>query len=108
MESREAEIGNLDLSAVVHEEVGGFEVAVEDPVGVEVGGCGEELVEDGFEFGGEEGLVHFFGEGFEVVFDEVHYEVDSVQFIRDRLVRAFVVLVWRWRESARTGLTYPP
>ncbi len=35
--ARHAEVGYLELAAVVEEEVGGFEVAVEDPVVVEVG-----------------------------------------------------------------------
>ena len=37
--TRQAEIGNLDNAAVAQKEVAGFEVAVDDPVAVEVSDC---------------------------------------------------------------------
>ena len=77
IESCKSKIRELELAAVVEEEVGGFEVPVEDPVGVEVGDGGKELEEEGFHFRLEEGLVHVCEEGLEVVLDEVHDYVDS-------------------------------
>lgn len=68
-----AEVGDFELAAVVEEEVGGFEVAVHDPLVVEKVEAREELEEEGFDFAGEEGFGHFVEEGFEVVFVEVHY-----------------------------------
>lgn len=41
---------------------------MQDPVGVEVVDAGEDLVEEGFCFGGEEGFAEVVEEGFEVVF----------------------------------------
>lgn len=72
-----AEVGDLELAAVVEEEIGGLEVAVEDPVVVEVGDARGELEEEGFDFGGEEGLGHVFEDGLEVVFDEFENEEDA-------------------------------
>lgn len=62
--ARHAEVGNLEAAAVGEEEVGGFEVPVEDVVRVEVGEAGGELEEEGFHFGGEEGLGLGFEDGF--------------------------------------------
>lgn len=73
-----AEIGDLEGAAVVEEEVGGLEIAVEDPVFVEVADTGDKLVEESFGFGGEEGLGEVFEEGLEVVFEEVEDEEDAV------------------------------
>jgi len=50
---------------------------MKDPVVVTVGYGAEELVEEGFDFGLEEGGGHEGEEGFKVVFDKVHYDVDS-------------------------------
>jgi len=52
---------------------------MEDPVGVAVSGRGEELVKESLDFGLEEGSWHQGEEGFEVVFDEVHDDEDSVK-----------------------------
>lgn len=73
-----AEVGEFDLATVVHEEIGGFEIAVQDPVRVEVLSGGDDLKHQGFDLGGEEGFRHVFEESFEIVFEEVHDEVDAV------------------------------
>ena len=73
-----AEVCELDLTAVVEEEVRGFQVAMQDVVGMEVGGCGCDLEKEGLDFGGEEGLGHILEEGLEIVFEEVHDEEDTV------------------------------
>jgi hypothetical protein len=77
-----AKVGDFELAAVVEEEIGGFEVAMEDPVVMEVGDTGRELEEEGFYFGGEEGLGHVFKDGFEVVFDEFEDEEDAGRRVR--------------------------
>jgi hypothetical protein len=38
------------------------------------------LEEERFDFGGEEGLAHVVEEGLEIVFEEIHDEVDSVEW----------------------------
>lgn len=48
-------------------------------MGVEVLGAGYDLEHDGFDLGGEEGFGHVFEQGLEVVFEEVHDEVDAVR-----------------------------
>lgn len=68
-----AEVSDFELAAVVEQEVGGFEVAVHDPLVVEEVEAREELEEEGFDFGGQKRFGHIVEEGFEVVFVEVHY-----------------------------------
>lgn len=76
--SGQTEVGKLDFAAIVHQEIGGLQVAVEDPMGVQVMGGGDGLVHDGFDFGLEEGFLHVFEEGFEIVFEEFHDEIGAV------------------------------
>lgn len=77
MIARHAEIGHFQLPAIVHEEVGRLQVAVQDPIGVQVVDRGGELEEKGLDLRGEEGLLHFFLQRFEVVFDEIHDKEDA-------------------------------
>lgn len=70
---RKPKVRNLHNAAVVHKQVARLEVAVQHPVGVAVRGGGEELVQEGFYLGLEEGRGHYGEQGFQVVFDEVHY-----------------------------------
>jgi len=65
-----AEVGYFKETAVGEEEVGGFEVAVENVVGVEVRDARGELQEEGLDFGGKEGGRHGVEDGFEIVFEE--------------------------------------
>lgn len=76
---RHSEIRNLDLAAVVEEEIRRFEVSVHDPVRVEVLGGRDELEHERFGFRGEERLGHVFEQGLQVVFEELHYEIDTVE-----------------------------
>ena len=71
-----AKVCDFEDAAVVEEEVGGFEVAVEDVVVVEVGEAGCELEEEAFDFRGEERFGHVVEDGFEVVFHEFENEED--------------------------------
>lgn len=48
---------------------------------MEIIDTGNKLMEEGFRFGGEERLGHFFEEGFEVVFEEVEDKKDTVYAI---------------------------
>ncbi len=78
-EARHAEVGDLEPAAVVEEDVGGLEVAVEDPVLVEVGDARGELLKESFYLGGEEGLGHVVEDGVQVVLDEFEDEEDAVR-----------------------------
>ena len=69
-----AKVGNLKLATVVEEEVGGLEVAVEDPVVVEVGDARGQLEEKLLDLGGEEGLGHVFEDALEVMLHELEDE----------------------------------
>ena len=75
--SGHAEIRNLDLSAVVHEDVRGLQVAMQDPIAVEVVHRGGELEQQGLGLGGEECFEHVLLQRLEVVFEEVHDKEDS-------------------------------
>lgn len=72
--SRHAKVGNLELAAVVEEEVGRLEVPVEDPVFVQVRDSGRELEEETLDFGGEERLGHVLEDAFKIMFDEFENE----------------------------------
>jgi hypothetical protein len=48
-DSRKAEVPDLDDSSAIDEDIRGFEVPMDDTVGVEVCCSDEELVEEGFE-----------------------------------------------------------
>lgn len=72
-----AKVCDFEEAAVAEEEVGGFEVAVEDVVFVEVGDARGELEEEALDFGGEEGFGHVVEDGFEVVLDEFEDEEDG-------------------------------
>lgn len=63
-EAGEAEISNFDFTRAGDHDVSGFEVAVENPVLVEVGDPVEELPKDGFDGGFRNGAA--FGVGVEV------------------------------------------
>ena len=52
---------------------------MEDPVVVEVMHARDELVKESFCFGGKERLGHILKEGFQVVFEEVEDEEDTIQ-----------------------------
>ena len=72
---------DLDLPAVVHEEIAGFEIAVDDPVVVAEGDGGEELEEEGLDFGGEERSRHRGEKRLKVVLDKIHDNEDSVRSV---------------------------
>lgn len=72
-----AEICDLELAAVVQKEVGGLEIAVQDPVVVQISDTAGELEEECLDLGGEERLGHVFEDGFEVVFEEFEDEEDT-------------------------------
>lgn len=51
VDSRKTQVSNLDDTLARHEDVGGFKIAMQDPIGVEKGDAAQELVEQGFERG---------------------------------------------------------
>lgn len=57
---RHTKIRNLDLSAIVHQDVGGLEISMQDPIAVEVLDGGGELEKERLDLGGEERLHHVF------------------------------------------------
>lgn len=88
-----AEVGDLELAAVVEEEVRGLEVAVQDPAVVEVGDARRQLEEEGLDLGREEGLRHVLEDGLEVVFEELEDEEDAV--VLENKQRSAAALVGR-------------
>ena len=67
----EAEVGEFDFAFGGDEEVVGFDVAVEDGVGVDVEYCAEEHAHPGFDVGGAVGDGGVFDEFFQVAVREV-------------------------------------
>lgn len=78
-----AKVCDLESAAVVEKQVGGFEIAVENPIIVEVGDARGKLGEECFDFASEEGLWHVFEDGFEVMFEKVEDEEDAEKATRN-------------------------
>lgn len=70
---------------------------------MEVLGCGNDLEHQGFDLRGEEGFGHVIEEGFEIVFEEIHYEVDAVM---PNCGGGMVNNVWYRRFSRGSGLLW--
>ena len=58
--ARHAEVGDFHLASVVHEQVGSLQVAVQDPIAVQVFDGGRELGEESLDLRGEEWFGHVF------------------------------------------------
>ncbi|RUP52479.1 hypothetical protein BC936DRAFT_141578 [Jimgerdemannia flammicorona] len=78
----QAKVGDLNLAAVVEQQVGGLEIAVDHPVVVQQGHGGKQLKHNGLDLGLEEGRTHALHEGFEVMLDEVHNDKDPEGLVR--------------------------
>lgn len=85
----EAEVGDLDLAPVVHEQIGRLQIAMElpsacrvmlahNPVGMAMRDGREELVHDRLDLRLQEGVRHVREQRLKVVFDEGHHDEDPV------------------------------
>ena len=72
-----AEVRELDAAGVGEQDVGGFEVAVQDPAAVQEGQGRGDLEHERFGLGQEPGRVHGLVQRHEVVLDELHDERDG-------------------------------
>jgi len=70
----ETKVGNLQDALVVHQNVGRFEVAVDDPVLMEILHAEQQLLQDTLDLGSREGLSHILQNIFEVVFNVLHHD----------------------------------
>lgn len=70
--SGQTEIGDLDRSAIVHEQIARLEISVQNPSLMTIGYGREKLEHERLDLGLQEGRGHDGEQGFEVMLDEVH------------------------------------
>ena len=79
--ARQPEVPDPEASAVREEQVGGLDVAVQDPVVVQVRQPAQQLDHERLDLAGQERLPHHLHQRLEVVLQEVHHQVDLVHVV---------------------------